>query len=158
MPGSARSASKAWPSRGGAEEPYKARIVAGDLQVGGDVVHVVDRMIAPQSMEGRLLSRQACAEVEWEFACRAGVTGPRYGELDAIAWHVGTAWDWVGDPYTDCTRSPRTNPTGPATGTQRTIRGRNFKIDRGFSRASHRDHVTASDFASSTGLRIARTP
>ncbi len=26
-------------------------------------------------------------EAEWEYACRAGSTGERYGELDAVAWY-----------------------------------------------------------------------
>ncbi|MFC8191451.1 formylglycine-generating enzyme family protein [Cellulomonas sp. NPDC057328] len=30
-------------------------------------------------------------EAEWEHACRAGTTGPRYGDLDAIAWYRGTS-------------------------------------------------------------------
>lgn len=32
-------------------------------------------------------------EAEWEYAARAGTTGPRYGELDAIAWHGGNQGD-----------------------------------------------------------------
>ena len=30
-------------------------------------------------------------EAEWEYACRAGDTGVRYGELDEIAWHRGNS-------------------------------------------------------------------
>ena len=29
-------------------------------------------------------------EAQWEYAARAGTTGERYGELDEIAWHMGT--------------------------------------------------------------------
>jgi len=30
-------------------------------------------------------------EAEWEYAARAGTTGPRYGDLDAIAWYADNA-------------------------------------------------------------------
>jgi formylglycine-generating enzyme required for sulfatase activity len=30
-------------------------------------------------------------EAEWEMACRAGTSGPRYGDLDAIAWYRGNS-------------------------------------------------------------------
>lgn len=62
-------------------------------------------------------------EAEWEYACRAGSNGPRYGELDDIAWYrensggrscavglkqpnpwglhdmLGNVWEWCEDQY-----------------------------------------------------------
>jgi formylglycine-generating enzyme required for sulfatase activity len=35
------------------------------------------------------------SEAEWEYACRAGTTGVRYGELDDIAWYRGNSGDEV---------------------------------------------------------------
>ena len=62
-------------------------------------------------------------EAQWEYACRAGVSAPRYGEVNDIAWHEGNAngetnqvaqklpnplgfydmignlWEWTSDVY-----------------------------------------------------------
>ncbi len=35
------------------------------------------------------------SEAEWEYACRAGSNGVRYGELDRIAWYSGNSGDMV---------------------------------------------------------------
>lgn len=42
-------------------------------------------------------------EAEWEYACRAGSSDVRYGELDAIAWHRGNSG---GEPHDVATRAP----------------------------------------------------
>ncbi len=34
-------------------------------------------------------------EAEWEYACRAGSTEVRYGDLDSIAWHLGNSDDVI---------------------------------------------------------------
>jgi formylglycine-generating enzyme required for sulfatase activity len=72
------------------------------------------------------------AEAEWERACRAGTTGPRYGPLDAIAWYRGnsdgrsrdvggssrtpgactTPWAMCGSGAGICTTPRCTAPTG----------------------------------------------
>lgn len=40
------------------------------------------------------------SEAEWEYACRAGTSGVRYGELDEIAWHRGNSGREVHDVAT----------------------------------------------------------
>ena len=42
-------------------------------------------------------------EAEWEYACRAGTDGVRYGELDDIAWYRGNA---SGRAHDGATRAP----------------------------------------------------
>ena len=43
------------------------------------------------------------SEAEWEYACRAGTSGVRYGELDEIAWYHGNSG---GEVHDVATRAP----------------------------------------------------
>ena len=121
-------------------------------------------------------------EAEWEYAARAGTTGPNTGLVGEVAWHSGNAdghthpvgqkrpnawglydmegnvYEWTQDWYFDYEEDPITDPTGPEMGISRVPRGGSWESSPRGVRTSNRNMAEPPDRNYNIGFRCARTP
>ena len=124
-------------------------------------------------------------EAEWEFAARGGKMSKGYlysgsNDPDSAVWHKGNSggksqivgnkaaneldihdmsgnvWEWCWDWYTAYSDAAQVDPRGPATGTERLLRGGSWYGDVSLCRISLRDDGFPYKGHHNHGLRLCR--
>ncbi|MFE0463207.1 formylglycine-generating enzyme family protein [Kitasatospora sp. NPDC058965] len=139
-------------------------------QEGLTPAYAFDAGAGTASWDARADGYRLPTEAEWEHACRAGSTGPRYGPLDDVAWHrgnsgervhpvggrrpnawglydmLGNVWDWCWDVY-----------DAEVYGSYRVLRGGGWADEHWSCRASVRRRSHPTYRIDDVGFRPARS-
>ena len=129
-----------------------------------------------------LFRSRLLTEAEWEYAARGRSTEARYGDVDEVAWYgqnsgnqahevarkrangfglsdvLGNVSEWVNDWYDDryYKSSPSQDPSGPASGQYRVLRGGSWINGPGGLRVSYRSNSYPAGWDSDVGFRCGR--
>ena len=90
--------------------------------------------------------------------CRTHAVGTKAANALGLHDMLGNVWVWQSDRYGNYTSSAQTNPTGPATGTYRVLRGGAWGSYTYFVRSSYRADFTPASTYVDIGFRVARAP